>query len=114
MEPTLSVLIDSAERGLQQLKMPTLPVFQLVCTQGADAGQTFYTTDPGKALLTGQCTGIPRVKGPVLGNLSAHAPYFHNGSAANLSQVVNFYKQRFQMGLSAQQMQDLINFLQTL
>jgi hypothetical protein len=27
---------------------------------------------------------------------------------------VNFYNQRFQMGLSSQQMQDLINFLQTL
>lgn len=100
--------------GLQQLSMPTLPVFQLVCTQGADAGETFYTTDPGKALLTGQCADIARVKGAILRNLSARAPYFHNGSAANLSQVVNFYNQRFQMGLSEQQMQDLINFLQTL
>jgi cytochrome c peroxidase len=100
--------------GLQQLRMPTLPVFQLVCTQGPDAGQTFYTTDPGKALLTGQCSDIPRVKGPILRNLAARAPYFHNGSAANLSQVVNFYNQRFQMELSAQQIQDLINFLQTL
>jgi len=100
--------------GLQQLQMPTLPVFQLQCTQGPDQGQIFYTTDPGKALLTGQCTDIPRVKGPILRNLAARAPYFHNGSAANLSQVVNFYNQRFQMGLSAQQIQDLINFLQTL
>jgi cytochrome c peroxidase len=100
--------------GLQQLQMPTLPVFQLVCTTGPEAGQTFYTTDPGKALLTGLCTDIPRVKGPILRNLAVRAPYFHNGSAANLSQVVNFYNQRFQMGLSAQQIQDLINFLQTL
>ena len=94
--------------------MPTLPVFQLVCNQGSLAGQTFYTTDAGKALLTGQCTDINRVKGPILRGLAARAPYFHNGAAANLSQVVTFYNQRFQMGLSAQQMQDLINFLQTL
>lgn len=100
--------------GLQQLQMPTLPVFQLVCLQGPDAGQTFYTSDPGKALLTGQCTDIPRIKGPILRNLAARAPYFHNGSAANLSQVVNFYNQRFQMALSAQQIKDLINFLQSL
>jgi len=100
--------------GLQQLQMPTLPVFELVCTQGTLAGETFYTTDPGKALLTGQCTDIPRVKGPILRNLAARAPYFHNGSAANLSQVANFYNQRFQMGMSSQQIQDLINFLQTL
>ena len=100
--------------GLQQLSLPTLPVFQLVCTQGPLSGQTFYTTDPGKALITGQCTDIRRGKGPILRGLAARAPYFHNGAAANLSQVVNFYNQRFQMGLSSQQMQDLINFLQTL
>jgi cytochrome c peroxidase len=100
--------------GLLQLSVPQLPVFQLLCTSGPDAGQTFYRTDPGKALLTGQCTDIGKTKGPILRGLAARAPYFHNGSAANLSQVVNFYNQRFQMGLTAQQMTDLINFLQTL
>jgi len=100
--------------GLQQLQQPTLPVFQLVCGQGQEAGQTFYTTDPGKALISGQCTDISRIKGPILRGLAARAPYFHNGAAANLSQVVNFYNKRFQIGLTPQQMQDLINFLQTL
>ncbi len=65
-------------------------------------------------MITGQCTDIGRGKGPILRGVAARAPYFHNGAAANLSQVVNFYNQRFQMGLSSQQMQDLINFLQTL
>jgi cytochrome c peroxidase len=46
--------------------------------------------------------------------LAARAPFFHNGIAANLEQVVNFYNQRFQIGLSQQQMQDLVNLLQTL
>jgi cytochrome c peroxidase len=100
--------------GLKQLQMPSLPVFELVCTQGAQAGQTFYTTDPGKALISGQCSDIGRGKGLILRGLAARAPYFHNGVAANLSQVVNFYNQRFQIGLTAQQMKDLINFLQTL
>jgi len=100
--------------GLQLLQQPTLPVFELVCTQGPDAGQTFYTTDPGKALISGQCSDISRTKGPILRGLAARAPYFHNGAAANLSQVVNFYNKRFQIGLTSQQMQDLINFLQTL
>lgn len=100
--------------GLQQLQQPTLPVFQLVCTQGPDAGQTFFTTDPGKALISGQCSDIGRIKGPILRGLASRAPYFHNGAAANLSQVVNFYNKRFQIGLTPQQMQDLINFLQTL
>lgn len=100
--------------GLKQLHPPTLPVFELVCTQGSEQGQTFYTSDPGKGLISGQCTDIGRGKGPVLRGLAARAPYFHNGVAANLNQVVNFYNQRFQIGLTPQQMQDLVNFLQTL
>jgi len=100
--------------GLQQLQQPTLPVFQLVCTQGPESGQTFYTTDPGKALISGQCSDISRIKGPILRGLASRAPYFHNGAGANLSQVVNFYNKRFLIGLTSQQMQDLINFLQTL
>ena len=100
--------------GLNQLQMPTLPVFQLVCNQGPLTGQTFYTTDPGKALISGQCADIGRGKGLILRGLEARAPYFHNGVAGSLPQVVNFYNQRFQIGLTSQQMQDLINFLQTL
>jgi cytochrome c peroxidase len=100
--------------ALQQLEAPTLPVFELVCTQGPLAGATYYTTDPGKALISGQCSDIGRGKGLILRGLPARAPYFHNGVAANLEQVVNFYNQRFQIGLSQQQKQDLINFLQTL
>ncbi len=100
--------------GLQQLQQPALPVFGLVCTQGPEAGQTFYTTDPGKALISGQCSDISRIKGPILRGLASRPPYFHNGAAANLSQVVNFYNKRFQIGLTLQQMQDLISFLQTL
>jgi cytochrome c peroxidase len=100
--------------GLAQLHLPTLPVFELVCTQGPLAGNTYYTTDPGKALISGQCSDIGRGKGLILRGLSARAPYFHNGVAANLQQVVNFYNQRFQIGLSQQEMHDLIDFLQTL
>ena len=100
--------------GLQQLQAPTLPVFELACTQGPLAGTSYYTTDPGKALISGQCSDIGRGKGLILRGLSARAPYFHNGVAANLQQVVNFYNHRFQIGLTQQQMQDLINFLQAL
>ncbi len=101
--------------ALRELKTPpTLPVFELVCTQGTLAGNTYYTTDPGKALISGQCSDIGRGKGLILRGLAARAPYFHNGVAANLDEVVRFYNQRFQIGLSPNQMQDLVNFLQTL
>jgi cytochrome c peroxidase len=46
--------------------------------------------------------------------LAGRAPYFHNGSAATLLDVVNFYNLRFNIGLTAAQMSDLAAFLQTL
>ncbi|HEV7219332.1 MAG TPA: hypothetical protein VGN39_10685, partial [Terriglobales bacterium] len=80
--------------ALNELKMPRFPVFELVCTQGPLAGNTYFTSDPGKALLTGQCSDIGRGKGLILRGLAARAPYFHNGAAANLTEVVKFYNQR--------------------
>ena len=44
----------------------------------------------------------------------ARAPYFHDGSAATLADVVNFYDTRFRIGLSTQDKQDLVNFLSAL
>jgi hypothetical protein len=88
------IWLPQSRAGLAQHRRRTAPTANAtaagvpVGVQGPEEGQTFYTTDPGKALLTGQCTDIPRVKGPILRNLAARPPYFHNGSAANLSQVV--------------------------
>jgi cytochrome c peroxidase len=44
----------------------------------------------------------------------AGAPYFHNGAAANLQELVNFYNVRFQMTLSEEQQQQLVAFLNSL
>jgi cytochrome c peroxidase len=55
-----------------------------------------------------------RIKGPVLRGLAARAPYFHNGAAADLKELVNFYDQRFGMNLTAQQKSDLLAFLNSL
>jgi len=44
----------------------------------------------------------------------ARAPYFHNGSASSLEQLVNFYEKRFQMNLSAEQKRQLVAFLNAL
>ena len=101
----------TVQAAVSQLSMPDLPVFQIVCTQG---GQVTYTSDPGKALLTGMCSDVGRGKGLILRGLAARAPYFHNGSAATLNEVVNFYNVRFQMNLTPQEEQDLANFLKTL
>ncbi|MGA7341211.1 MAG: hypothetical protein WBE72_01945 [Terracidiphilus sp.] len=101
--------------GLEQLSAPSLPVYQITgCTDANGNPVVYTTTDPGTGLFTGQCADVNRVMVPVLRGLSARAPYFHNGSAANLQQVVQFYSSRFQMNLNPQQMIDLVNFLNSL
>ena len=55
-----------------------------------------------------------KVKGPILRGLAARAPYFHNGSAATLSDVVDFYDQRFGIQFTDQQKADLVAFLSSL
>jgi cytochrome c peroxidase len=56
----------------------------------ADEPASFYTSDPGKALITGLCGDLNRGKDPVLRGLAARAPSFHNGAAADLHELVNF------------------------
>ena len=42
------------------------------------------------------------------------APYFHNGVAANLGDVVRFYDRRFDIDLSRADQADLVAFLSCL
>jgi len=103
--------------ALSQLSMPDLPVYLISGCSNPFTGaepESFYTSDPGKALVTGQCSDFNRIKGPVLRGLAARAPYFHNGAAANLREVVNFYDQRFSMQLTAEQKSALVAFLNSL
>jgi cytochrome c peroxidase len=103
--------------GLAELSVPDLPVYLINgCPNPFNTGEpeSFYTTDPGKALISGLCSDFNRGKGPILRGLAARAPYFHNGAAANLRELVNFYNQRFQMNLTEEQKQDLVAFLNSL
>jgi len=77
-------------------------------------GETIRTSDPGRALITGKWADIARFKGPILRGLAARPPYFHNGIAATLGDVVKFYDTRFHIGFTAQESDDLAAFLGTL
>jgi hypothetical protein len=47
------------------------------------------------------CGRLPYAEaGAVCAASQARAPYFHNGAAASLNQVVNFYNDRFRVGLT--------------
>jgi hypothetical protein len=85
-----------------------MPLFTL---QKKVGGQLLQTMDPGRSLITGKWADIGKTKGPVLRGLPARAPYFHNGSAATLLDVVNFYDSRFLLHLTDGEKNDLVNFL---
>ena len=94
--------------ALAQLSFPDVPVYQITkCPDpfgsATNPPTSFYTTDPGKALISGLCSDFNRGKGPILRGLAARAPYFHNGAARNLTEIVNFYNLRFQMDLTDQE-----------
>ena len=105
---------DAGAKSPPALDISGLPVFTLTCKQGPLAGQVYRVTDPGRALISGQCADIGKIKGPILRGLASRAPYFHNGSAATLLDLVNFYDQRFAIGFTDQQKTDLVNFLNAL
>ena len=93
------------------LDVSYLPVFIL---QNRTTHELKTTTDPGRALITGLWKDVGRLKGPILRGLPSRAPYFHNGSASSLSDVIDFYNKRFNIGFTNQEKDDLIAFLSTL
>lgn len=93
------------------LDVSYLPVITL---QNKTTGAIKLTTDPGRALITGLWKDVGRVKGPVLRGLAARAPYFHNGSAKTLADVLDFYDKRFNVGFTPAEKLDLIAFLSAL
>jgi cytochrome c peroxidase len=93
---------------------PDLPLFKVTCNPGTPhpfLGRVIYTQDPGRALITGKCADVGAIQVQQLRGLSARAPYFSNGSAKTLMEVVEFYDRRFNARFTEQEKQDLVNFL---
>ncbi len=98
-------LVDASRRT------PDMPLYTL---RNKTTGETVQVTDPGRAMIDGKWSHIGRFKGPILRGLAARAPYFHNGFAADLDAVIDFYNTRFALNLTHQQHADLVEFLRTL
>lgn len=92
-------------------RTPDMPLYTL---RNKTSGEVIRTTDPGKALITGQWKDIGRFKGPVLRALASRPPYFHDGSAKDIPATVDFYNKRFSIGLTPNEKADLIAFLSAL
>jgi hypothetical protein len=92
-------------------RTPDMPLYTL---KNKATNEIIKTTDPGRALITGKWKDVGRFKGPVLRSVASRPPYFHDGSAADLPAVVEFYNNRFNIGLTEAEKADLVAFLAAL
>jgi cytochrome c peroxidase len=121
---TCTTCHDSPDAGGHSVKAPLnigltdasrrtrdMPLYTL---RRLSTGDIVQTTDPGRAMVTGKWADVGKFKGPLLRGLAARAPYFHNGFAASLDEVVEFYDTRFGIGLTPREKADLVAFLAAL
>ncbi len=96
-------------------ELPPLPLFKVTCREDLPPhpflGRVIYTQDPGRALISGKCEDVGAIVIQQFRGLAARAPYFSNGSAATLRELVDFYDRRFNIKLTEQERVDLVNFL---
>jgi hypothetical protein len=90
---------------------PTLP---LITLQNKMTMATRKVCDLARGQTTGLWTDVGRFRAPPLRALAARPPYFHDGQAATLNSVVDYFNTRFNIGFSSQQKSDLVAFLKAL
>ncbi len=84
-----------------------------------------FSNDPGRVLVTGNPLDSGKFKTPSLRNIALTAPYMHDGSVATLEEVAEHYnsggKPNFNksflirpLNLTAQEKEDLVNFMKAL
>src|SRR5438552_155630 len=117
--PGIKHAIDIGTTNLPTAKeSPELPLFRITCDASApphpQLGRTFLTQDPGRALITGKCADVGSIVMQQFRGLTARAPYFANGSAGDLTELVDFFDRRFKIGLTNKEKEDLVNFLSIL
>jgi cytochrome c peroxidase len=93
------------------LRTPDMPLYTL---RNKKTGASLQTTDPGTAMTTGKWADIGKFKVPSLRGLETQSPYMHNGFSGELLDIIDFYNNRFNIGLSNQDKADLKAFLKTL
>jgi cytochrome c2 len=115
VKPAPPTNIDSAAAARGQA------IFQAncsVCHSGVaftDANTRLHPpSDTGVDPLYANRSATKMYRTTPLRGLAYNAPYFHDGSAATLSDVVNHYNGYLHLGLTTQQQSDLVEYLKTL
>jgi cytochrome c peroxidase len=89
------------------------PDMPLVTVRNKVTGEIVKTMDLGRATGSGLWADIGKFKAPTLRGVGSRAPYFHDGSADDLREVLKFYKQRFGVKFRGNE-DDLLAFLEAL
>lgn len=79
-----------------------------------NAGQLHPPAETGMDPAYAMRTANKAYRTTPLRGLWQHPPYFHNGSAATLADVVTHYNRVRKLGLSAEQQRDLVEYLKSL
>jgi mono/diheme cytochrome c family protein len=94
-----------------EARTPDLPLYTF---RNKKTGETIQLTDAGLGNITGLWDDLGRFKTPTLRGLAARAPYFHNGIARTLEDVVRHYENHFGFIFTDQERADLVAFLNAL
>jgi hypothetical protein len=95
----------------EEARTPDLPLYTF---RNKQTGETLKLTDAGLGNITGLWNDLGRFKTPTLRGLAARAPYFHNGIAATLEDVVRHYEKHFGFRFTDEERADLVAFLNAL
>jgi len=88
--------------------------FPLYTFRNRTTGETRQLTDAGRGNITGLWNDLGKFKTPTIRALSARAPYFHNGIAPTLTDVVLHYERHLRFTFTDQERADLVAFLNAL
>jgi cytochrome c peroxidase len=94
-----------------EARTPDLPLYTF---RNKQTGEVRQLTDAGLGNITGKWDDLGDFKTPTLRGLAARAPYFHNGSAATLDDVVRHYQNHFEFIFTDEERADLVAFLNAL
>jgi hypothetical protein len=94
-----------------EARTPDLPLYTV---RNRMTGEERQLTDTGQGNVTGLWNDLGKFKTPTLRALSSRAPYFHNGIAASLEDVVRHYERHLNFVFSDSQREDLVAFLRAL
>jgi cytochrome c peroxidase len=94
-----------------EARTPDLPLYTF---RNRTTGETRRLTDAGRGQVTGFWSDLGSFKTPTLRALAARAPYFHNGIAATLADVVRHYEIHRGFVFTDEERADLVAFLNAL